>query len=273
MFKLGNHNIDEILFGAAQNFAGDLQYTLDQISNANVEISSDPTQYTDKKGNVVRTTYGAKSGTLNSTNAFLHPAIMNAGSGSEIKTATALNPIQMPKMINVAAGGTLDASKALEGSIQVIGVYGNGANSPVLTQGTVASFDDLTYALVTDEESGKISLSVPTGGVDAPIQYLIKYERMTESGIVLSNTVNAFPKAVRLTFMCSYVDPCSDEMKPVYLYIPSFMADPNMTISLDRETQEMAFNGALQIDYCSVEKNLYFLYYPDEELVVSGTAA
>lgn len=265
-FRLGNFSIDEILYGTAQNFKDELLYTLDQLQTASIEISSDPTEITDKNGNVVRTIYKTKTGTFNSQNAFLHVAIMNAASGSEIEEATNEAPIVMPKIEIVPAGGSITLADAVEGSVHVIGLYGNGANSKNLTQSTAADFAKLNFALADG------TLTVPAAAEDAPIQYLVKYDRNSKSGMKLTNTVNKFPDTVRLTLFCSYVDPCADELKPCYVYLPSFMPDPSVTISLDRETQEMDFNGTLQMDYCSTAKSLYYIYFPDEEIsVVTGT--
>ena len=51
------------------------------------------------------------------------------------------------------------------------------------------------------------------------------------------------------------------------------MADPSMTISLDRETQEMDFNGQLQMSYCGTQKTLYTIFFPDESIVAQGVSA
>lgn len=266
-FKLGNFNIDEILYGTAQNFKDELLYTLDQLSSASIEISAESTDITDKKGNVVRTVYTSKTGTLNATNAFLHPALMNAASGSEIEVATTDAPIEMPKIVIVPAGGSVQLEDVVDGTVKVIGLFGNGANGKALTQNTSADYEAGTFGYAT----GK--LTVPAAGEDMPIQYLVKYQRKVKSGIKLVNTADKFPNTVRLTLFCSLIDPCDDNLRACYVYIPSFMADPSVTISLDRETQEMDFNGTLQMDYCGTEKNLYFIYFPDEDAVVTGTVA
>ena len=269
MFKLGNFNIDEILYGVASNFNGDILYTLDQLSSASIEISAESTDITDKKGNVVRTLYTSKTGTFNSTNAFLHPQLMNAASGSDIENASASSKIVMPKIAVVAAGGTLDVSDAKEGTIKVIGLYGNGANSVALTESSAAAYDEdePTYAV----SSG--TLSVPAAATDAPIQYLVKFDRDVESGMKLVNEADKFPDTVQLLLYCSYVDPCSDSLKPCYVLIESFMADPSMTISLDRETQTMDFNGKIQMSYCGTQKTLYTIYFPEEDIVAQGVSA
>lgn len=265
-FRLGNFNIDEILYGVAQNFSDEIQYYLDQLSTASIEISAESTDITDKKGNVVRTQYKTKSGTFNATNAWLHPAIMNAASGSDIRIASAEAPIEMPKIEIVAAGGSITLDEGVkEGTVKVIGMYGNGANGKALTQSTSADYEAGTFGLSDSK------LTVPAKAADAPIQYLVKYQRDAKSGMALVNTADKFPNTVRLTLFCSYIDPCSDELKPCYVYIPSFMADPSVTISLDSENQEMDYNGILQMDYCSTERNLYFIYFPGDETVVSGT--
>lgn len=262
-FYLGAHKIDEILAATAQNFDGDLLYTLSELANASIEITAESSDFTDKKGNVIRTKYRSKSGTFNATHAMLHPAVMNAGSGSDILQASTDKPIQMPKIVHVAAGGTLNVSDAIDGTIRVIGLYNNGANGAVLTQGTAAVLDE-TFALSDDV------LTVPAAGENAPIQYLVRYERNVESGIAIINRSDKFPIAQRLTLQCAYEDPCNSELRACYIYLPNFMPDPNMTINFDDENQEIDFNGNLNIDYCSLEKNLFFIYYPDSETVVTG---
>lgn len=266
MFTLGNFSVDEVLYGTAQNFDGDLLYVLDQLSSASIEISAESMEIKDKKGNVIRTVYKSKTGTLNATNALAHPVVMNASSGSKIQEATVEKPIEMPKIEVIAAGGTITVN-AIEGSVKVIGLYGNGANGKVLKQSTEANYEAGTFSLVEG------TLKVPAGGEGLPIQYLVKYEREVTSGMKLVNTADKFPDTVRLTLFCALVDPCSDKLRACYVYVPSFMADPSVTISLDSESTEMDYKGTLQMDYCGTEKNLYFIFFPDEDVVVSGTVA
>ena len=238
-FVLGNFSIDEVLFGVAQNADEDLLYTLDQLSSASIEISAESTDVTDKDGNVVRTSYNSKTGTFTATNAFLHPQIMNAASGSQIEKASASHAIEMPKIQVVAAGATMSVADAKAGTIKVIGLYGDGANSDPLTDAEIA-------ALISNDD-----FTAPAGGAGLPIQYLVRYDRDVESGIKLVNSAEDFPSLVKLTLLCSYASPCENDLKPCYVVIPRFMADPNVTISLDRENQTMDFSGNLNIDYCS----------------------
>lgn len=281
-FILGNHTIDEILMAVATDFdESEIYYSVDQLSNATITITSDPREITDKNGNVVRRIYKSKNGEFSSTNAFLHPAIMNAGSGSTLENATSTAAIEMPKISIVAAGGTLDVTGAKEGTIKAVGIYGNGANSGKISAGTGdASFAPATgtgtYAVTTSQ--GVDTLSVPAIPADAdipagytkadyPVNYMVMYTRDVTSGVKLTNTADKFPNSVKLTLYVSYVDLCNESLRPAYVVLPNFMADPSVTINLSSENQEQDFNGTLQVDYCSGTKVLYYIYYPDEEIV------
>lgn len=224
-FKLGNHYIDEILYGVAQDDNDNIKYALDQLSSASIEISADSQDVTDKKGNIIRTTYRTKTGTFTATNALLHPAALNAQSGKDITYATANAPITMPKIYVIAAGAKIQVPDLKTGTLRVIGLYGNGANAPALDATASA-------ALVTGSGSNAV-LQAPAAGTDLPIQYLVRYERDVVSGAMLTNTTKDLPGLVKLTLFCAYGDPCNNDLKPCYVIIPRFAADPSMTISLD----------------------------------------
>ena len=264
-FRLGNHVIDEILYAIAQDFDDKLVFTLDQLKSASIAVTTESTDIVDKKGRLLRRNYKSKSAEFNSTNAFLHPAALAAGAGSSIENATATNKITMPKILSVNAGTTIDASDAKEGTIHVMGLFGNGANGVELTQSTTAVVDE-TFALVDGQ------LTVPGAATDAPTVYIIRYDRDVASGIKIANLADKFPNTLRMTFFCSYVDPCDDQLKPCYVYCPSFMPNPDLTVNLDSENQELDFNGVVQTDFCGgTDKILYVIYYPDEDLTVVGS--
>lgn len=208
---------------------------------------------------------------------------MNAGSGSTLETATTQKAIAAPKIQIVTAGGKVDVTGAT--SIKVIGVYGNGANSGAITAstGSAASFDPETgtgeYVMTTVDEVSTLTVpAIPSSfepgsqysAKDYPVNYMVMFTRQMTSGVKMTNTASKFPDTVKLTLYVSYVDLCSDSLRPAYVVLPSFMADPSVTINLSSENQEQDFNGTLQIDYCSGDKVLYYIYYPDEEIVETG---
>lgn len=273
-FRLGNFSIDEILQGVAENFEGEILYSLDQLQNASIEITSESTDITDKKGNIVRTIYKSKQGTFSATNAFLHPQIMNAASGSTIQKASATSAIDAPKIVILPAGTAEYALTDIKADTlpEVIGIFGAGANSERLTKstGSTPSFDGNTNTGTYVFDATTSTITVPAAGADAPLNYLVKFERNMTSGWKLSNTVDSFPPTVALTLYCSYVDPCDDDLKPLYVVLPSFQASPETTISLSSDEQTMDFNGSIQVDYCATSPALYYIYIPDEDIVVVG---
>lgn len=270
-FKLGNFAVKEIVYGVAQNFDNELLYTLDQLKSASIEVSSDPTEIKDKNGNVIRAIYNSKTATFKASSALLSPVLLNAQSGVEAKTATADKKIEMPKITVVAAGSTLNAADAKEGTIHVMGLYTNGANGVALAQGTAAVVDK-TFGY----DATAKTITVPAAATDAPTRYLVKYDRDAESGIVLSNSATSFPETIHLTLYAAVMDPCSDSYRAAYIYVPSFQPDPSVTINFDSENTETDYNGNIMVDYCGSEnKELYYIYFPDEDAVttVETTAA
>jgi len=264
-FNLGNFAVKEIIYGVAQNFENELLYTLDQLTSASIEVSSDPIEITDKNGNVIRTIYQSKTASFTASSALLSPVLLNAQSGSPMEVASSTDKIEMPFVTVVAAGATVDATDAKTGSIHVMGLYSNGANGKVLTQGTSAVVDQ-TFAY---DPSAK-TITVPSTATDAPTKYLIKYDRDAEAGYKITNTASSFPDTIHLTLYVAIVDPCEDAYRAAYIYIPSFQPDPSVTINLDSENTETDFNGTLQIDYCdSIDKVLYYIYFPDEDAVTT----
>lgn len=264
-FNLGNFAVKEIIYGVAQNFENDLLYTLDQLTSASIEVSSDPIEIKDKNGNVMRTIYQSKSANFTASSALLSPVLLNAQSGSPMEVASSTDKIEMPFVTVVAAGATIDATDAKTGTIHVMGLYNNGANGKVLAQGTSAVVD-VSFAY---DASAK-TITVPAAATNAPTKYLIKYDRDAEAGYKITNTASTFPDTIHLTLYVAIVDPCEDAYRAAYVYIPSFQPDPSVTINLDSESTETDFKGTLQIDYCdSIDKVLYYIYFPDEDAVTT----
>lgn len=146
----------------------------------------------------------------------------------------------MPKIVVAAAGSEVTIGEYTAASLRVIGLFGNGANDVAMTAEAAAALVSGTGA------STKITL--PAAGTDLPIQYLVKFERSVTSGAMLQNTTAVSSDLVKLTLFCAMGDPCQDTLRPCYVVIPRFAADPSMTISLDAETQEIDFSGNLNVD-------------------------
>lgn len=78
-FKLGDKIYKEILyFYAEDKSTGIPQYVLTQLSDANIEITAESKDVTDKNGNLVKKIWKSKAGTFSATNAFVNTNIVAA---------------------------------------------------------------------------------------------------------------------------------------------------------------------------------------------------
>ena len=152
----------------------------------------------------------------------------------------------MPKIYIDEAGAELTIGNYETGSIQVIGLYGNGANDvpktadeiALMLQGTGAD-TKLTLPSQTYDSDGQ-----PTG----PIQYLVKFERNVSAGAKITNDTKSLPQLNKLTLFCAMGDPCNDKLRPCYVVIPRFAPDPSMTLSLSADETTVDFSGNLNVD-------------------------
>ena len=231
--------LKEILYGVGE-VDGKLSYVLDQLTDASIEISADSTDITDKKGNIIRTTYRTKTGTFTATNALFHPAVLAAQTGKEIEYATAAKQIIMPKIFIDEPGAELTIGNYETGSIQVIGIYGNGANAAPLSA-------DAVTALLTGTGENTI-LTLPEATTGGPTQYLVKFDRSVSDGAKITNDTKSLPELNKLTLFCAMGDPCQDKLRPCYVVIPRFAPDPSMTLSLSADETTVDFSGNLNVD-------------------------
>ena len=83
---------------------------------------------------------------------------------------------------------------------------------------------------------------------------------------MIANNADKFPRTVKLTLKALAVDPCSaDTLQAIYIVLPSFQVSPEVEINIGSDTQELNYNGALQVDYCSTNKALYYIYVAEDD--------
>lgn len=269
MFYLGDFAFDRMISATAEAY-GDIQYVLSQMQSATIEISAEAKEIKDKDGNLIRKIYTAKTGTLTAPNAMLNVNAINASSGTPLEVASVSNPINMPKIIYVKAGETVTLTDYVEGTVKVKAVYGNGASGASFVQGATASATE--FGLTEDGVLTPPAYTLAEGdeGYDAeekaefPTKFLVKYYRTRTTGVVVRNRADKFPDAVELTIKAIYVAPCVEGVKAAYIYIPNLNVDPNVSISTETDTT-LDYKGDLGVDTCSDSKDLYVIYFPDDE--------
>ena len=256
-FKLDDIIIDRIQYGVAETFDGELLYTLTQLADATIDITAESKDAVDATGTLIKRFYQGKAGEFTANNAMLNLNILGAASGEGKLTASETAAIAMPKIITVKAGETVTLTNFVEGTIVVNALSTNGAMGKAYTQSTSASTTAFGFA----EDTGV--LTPPTDTEET--QYIVKYTRNVESGVAIKNKADKFPGTVKLTLKALAVDPCSaDTLRAVYIVMPSFQVSPEVSLNLTTDAQ-MEYKGTLQVNYCSADKELYSIYFAEED--------
>ena len=257
-FRLGDKIYKEILYFYAEDLTTlNPLYVLTQLSEANVEITAESTDVTDKNGNLVKKIWKSKAGNFSATNAFVNTNIIAASTGSTPIFASSENKVAMPKMMHVKAGTEVDIKDFVAGSVKVAQYFGDGAIGKTYEMAETA--DESHFAIATD--TGKLTL--PS---DAEAEmYFIKYLREVEKGALISNKADEFPSSVRAIMKATYYNPCKkNELKADYIEFPSFQVSPETSFPINADSATMDFSGDLEIEYCGADKVLYNIYDADE---------
>lgn len=256
-FTMDGVIIDRIQMAIAEDFSGNILYTLSQLADATIEITAESKDATDAQGTLIKRFYTGKQGTFTANNAIIDFNILAASAGSAKETASTGSAIKMPGVKTVPVGTTTTTlTDVVEGSVRVIGVAANGTMTKTYTKDTTADTDKFS---ITSEE-----LTLPTDSTVS--KFVIKYDRNVESGIRIVNRADEFPKTIKLTLKVLAVDPCStDTVRSALIVLPSFQVSPETSLSLTTDTQ-LEYTGDLQVSYCGDDKTLYEIYFAEDDV-------
>lgn len=252
MFKLGNYAIKEILCGTVQDSNNNLLSVLTDISKFNVGVTADAKEMKDKNGTTMKSTYTAKSGTLTFTSATHSVALLSLF--HEVDNATDDSPLIMPAIATVRAGGKVNVADAEAGSISLVSTYDNGGLAKRFTKSEI-------FLLITNGY-----LEIPKDAVGD--SFTVVYDRNVYDGVRLRNMSNDTSKKLQILFSCVLLDPCDSKQRAAYVYFPNVSINPNRTIDFNSDSSESEVDGVLGVDYCSACKQLYMVYFPNEESIV-----
>lgn len=258
-FRLGDIIIERLQYGYAESLDENATplYTLTQLKETSINVTGESIDVLDADGNLVKKVWKAKTGNIEGTNAFINTNILAAASGTDPIVASTGSAVVMPRIITVPKGTTtVTLTGAKTGTVKVNALSGDGSLGKAYESGVAASETEFQVG-----EGGQLTL--PTDNTAE--QFIVKYDRDVTDGVKIQNKANEFPKSVRLFFKAVYFDPCNkNTLKGCYIEIPSFQISPEINLPLQTEA-EMNFNGDLEIDYCSVDKTLYNVYFPNDE--------
>lgn len=241
-FNIDGMIIDRIQMGIAEDFSGNVLYTLTQLADATIEVTAESKEAKDANGTLIKTFYTGKSGTFTANNAMLDFNIMAESTGSPKEVASSSKKIKMPGVKTVKVGTETVTLKGVDiESVRVIGIAGNGTMMATYSKDTASAEDKFS---ITGE-----TLTLPKD--KNPAEFVVKYDREVASGVKVANRADEFPRTIKLTLKALAVDPCSpDVVRSCLIVLPSFQVSPETSISLQTDAQ-LEYKGNLQVDYCN----------------------
>lgn len=250
-FSMDGIVIDRIQYGIAEDFSGNVLYTLTQLADAEIAITAESKEARDANGTLIKKFYTGKSGTFTANNAILDFNIMAEAAGTPKMVASEESKIVMPGVKTVELGtATVELVGAVEGTISVVGIAGNGTMIKNYALGEGFQYADGTLTLPTD--------------VEGVANFVVKYNREVSTGVKVVNKADEFPRTIKLTLKALAVDVCEpDVLRSVMIVMPSFQVSPETTMNLTTDAQ-LQYSGDLQVAYCSGEKVLYEVYFTDD---------
>lgn len=254
--------IDRVLNAVAETFDGELLYILNQLTGVKLNTSADSKDATDAVGTLIKRFYTAKKLEFSAETKLFSLSMAAEQFGSQKIFGTESAKLSVPRDIFIPKGVTeytLPVGiKPETGTIRLASVDPNGTMSKRFEIGEVASATKFAY----DSTSNKITL--PTG---VSQKCYLTFNHMSANSVRVDNRADKFPRTVRLKLSVLVCDPCSaDTMRQAYIILPSFQVSPDCEIALDTDTT-FAFSGVGQVDYCSDDKQLFYIIMSDDDIV------
>lgn len=256
-FTFGPIVIDRILQAIAEDFNGNLLYRLTQLQDGTIETTSETKDATDAQGTLIKRFYTNKGVSFSATNTMLDLDVLGVTTGSGKQVASGEKTIVMPRIMIVPKGTSISLPEApIEGTVQVAAINTNGTLGKQYALNTSASAAQFALSAKT--------LTLPTDA--EATQFMVKYEYNSTTGVKVSQDATTFPGTIKLTLSVLCVDPCSaDTLRHAYIVFPSFQVSPDTSVSLTTEST-FDFSGEAQVDYCSADKNLYYIVMSENDI-------
>ena len=229
---------------------------LDQISNFNVNTTSETKDKTDAQGVLLKRYFLSKSVEITGENAVfsLNMAAIQAGNAKKVGTE-----VTLPRIMQIAKTDSPYAlpDTPINGTLMLYGTSDNGVVDveKKYVKGDAAGVD--TYAVAT--AGGVTTVTLPTNATDT-VQ--IKYEYTVASGDIaarVDQTGDKFPKECKATFRVLCSDLCDSEtVRALYVVFPKFQMSPDVELAFNTDSTQ-SFTATALKDYCGKGQVLYYI--------------
>ena len=261
--------IDRIVRGAMfHSSTGDLLFSINQVTNPTLTVSSDTVDAVDALGTPIVTFNRAKQAEFSAENSLFDLNLLAAQSGTTVDVASAANTYNVPIFdeVDVATAGqiTLTRTPATVDSASTLKflykLNGDGTTGTKYTVGDTASGTTVSV-------SGKV-VTFATGQAAVGDRFFAFYEYQASdtagegAARVTADAVN-FPTAGRFIMEVLGVDVC-DPSTLYYAYIEfpnaKLLSDFDISFSTD---STHPFSLRANQDYCDPQKRLFRIVIPE----------
>lgn len=260
-FDVNNFVIDRVIRGLMTSTSdGSVLWSLNQITNPSLSISSETAEAVDALGNTIAQFYRSKTAEFSAENSLFDLALLAAQSGSEKNVASAANKIKVPifETVTTTSASTVTLKHAPVGQItKIYALKGDSTLGTSYTNGSAASATEFVHV------SEATQITLPTG-LSAGTQLMVIYDYESEAAVEVVNNATDFPKAGRFVLEVLGCDVC-DQTNLIHAYVvfPVAKLSPDTEISFATDGTHNLTITAFQ-DYCDREKRLFSIIVPEE---------
>lgn len=259
-FDMNNIVIDRVLRGIMLSHTdGSAMFSINQITNPQLTVSSESTDAVDALGTPIATFYRAKTCEFSAENALFDMNLLATQSGTKKKVADTNNKILTPafETIDIDGSATYQLKHIPEGEIKTIYKL-----NPDSTLGTVYSKSSTAgagaFMLASD------TLTPPTGLVKGDQLFVIYDYQAAQAVSVVNNAVD-FPTGGEFIMQVMCTDVCdSTKVLFAYLRFPNFKISPDFDWTASTDSTH-SFSGKAMQDYCDKDKKLFQLIIPGDQ--------
>lgn len=257
-FDLNNFLVDRVRRGTMfSDTTGEAMWSITQIKDASLNMSSETADATDAIGNVITQFDRSKNAEFSGSNALWDLGLSAAQFGSEKKIADATNKIRTPMYEQLpVTGGKIVLKHVPVGTTgaEIKYIYALNGDSTLGQRYTLGAAVSATEFVL---DAATKTITVPTG-VTGNVAVFYDYD--AENAIMLQNNASDFPKAGKFMLEVIGKDTCDKTATYVaYIVFPNAKLKTDMDLSFATDSGH-PFSMQMMQDYCDLEKRLFNIY-------------
>lgn len=260
--KIDNFIVDKIVLGAMKNpKTSETAFTLSQISNPQLQISSDSTNVTDAAGNTIMSILKAKKITLTGDSAVFDLSLLGAANAAKGVVGVTDN-VYLDTI--AVSGATVTLTKTPKDINEITHIYVLSKTNSLAEEYTLATTASATaFAIAQDATTHVATITLPTGVTSGKIFVTYTYETTANATSITANMAD-FPKAGEFVMQILGYDVCDKSTQlEAYLIIPNALLSCDTSITFQSQISQNFTITALS-DYCTDTNVGFKLVIPND---------